>query len=323
MAGVDDVTEPDLHIVAGLGAVGRAVVRELAARGLPVRAVARHRASSLPAEVDVVEADLADPRSARRALAGAAVVYHAASAPYDRWPAHLPGLMTGILEGAAATGARVVYADNLYAYGPVAGPLTEDLPYRATGPNGRVRTALAEKVMTAHETGRVRAAIGRASDYYGPWGRQSTAGARLFRPALAGKTAQVLGDPDQPHTFTYLADFARALVTLGTDERAIGEIWHVPSAETLTTRQFVTLVYEVAGYRVRLRVLPPTLIAALALVSPMLRAVREQQYQRLAPWVVDHSRFERTFGARATPHREAIRTTLDWFSGEAGSSQAS
>ena len=314
--------ELNRHVVAGLGAVGRAVVDELVERGLPVRAVALHRPSGLPAVVDVLEADLADPSSARRALAGAAVVYHAASAPYDRWPELLPPLMTGILEGAAATGARVVYADNLYAYGPVAGPLTEDLPYRATGPNGRVRATLAEGLMTAHAAGRVKAAIGRASDYYGPWGRQSTTGERLFVPALAGKPAQVLGDPDAPHTITYLADFARALVTLGTDERALGGIWHVPSAETLTTRQFADLVYEVAGHRARLRVLPATLLAGLALVSPMLRAVREQQYQRLAPWVVDHSAFERTFGATVTAHREAIRTTLDWFSGEASSSRA-
>ncbi len=228
--------------------------------------------------------------------------------------------MTGILDGAAATGARVVYADNLYAYGPVAGRLTEDLPYRATGPNGRVRAALADELMAAHAAGRVRATIGRASDYYGPWGRQSTAGDRLFLPALAGKPAQVLGDPDQPHTFTYLADFARALVTLGTDERALGEVWHVPSAETVTTREFVSLVYEVAGHPAQLRVLPSVLLAGLALVSPMLRAVREQQYQRVAPWVVDHAKFESAFGTTVTPHREAIRTTLDWFASSAGSS---
>lgn len=307
------MTEPGLHVVAGLGAVGRAVVGELAARGVAVRAVARHRASALPAGVDVVEADLADQSSARRALAGAAVVYHAASAPYHRWPALLPPLMEGVLEGASATGARVVYPDNLYAYGPVVGPLTEDLPYKAAGPNGRVRAALAEELMAAHAAGRVQATIGRASDYYGPWGRQSTAGERLFLPALAGKPAQVLGDPDQPHTFTYLADFARALVTLGTDDRAFGEVWHVPSAETLTTREFVSLVYEAAGHPARLRVLPPVLVAGLALVSPMLRAVREQQYQRTAPWVVDHAKFERAFGATVTPHHEAIRATLDWF----------
>ena len=305
--------EPNLHVVAGLGAVGRAVVAELVARGLPVRAVARHRVSGLPAGVDVIEVDLADPASARPALAGAAVVYHAASAPYDRWRTLLPPLMEGVLEGAAATGARVVYADNLYAYGPVTGPLTEEMPYRAAGPNGRLRAALADELMAAHTAGRVQAMIGRASDYYGPWGRQSTAGDRLFLPALAGKAAQVLGDPDQPHTFTHLADFAWALVTLGTDKRALGEVWHVPSAETLTTREFVSLVYEAAGHPARMRVLPSAMLAGLALVSPMLRAVREQQYQRVAPWVVDHTKFERAFGATVTPHREAIRATLDWF----------
>ena len=313
------MSEAELHVVAGLGAVGRAIVEELVGRGLPVRAVARHRPAALPAEVHVVEADLADAPSARRALAGAAIVYHAASAPYGRWPALLPPLMSGVLDGAAANGARLVYADNLYAYGPVAGPLTEDLPYLASGRNGRLRAALAEQLMSADAAGRVRSTIGRASDYYGPWGRQSTAGERLFVPALDGKAAQVLGDPDQPHTFTYLADFARALVTLGSKERAFGGIWHVPSAETLTTRQFVALVYEVAGRPAQLRVLPSPLLAGLALVSSMLRAVREQQYQRLAPWVVDHSKFERAFGARTTPHRDAIRMTLDWYSGEAGS----
>ena len=66
------MTEPGLHVVAGLGAVGRAIVEELVGRGLPVRAVARHQSAELPAEVHVVEADLADAPSARRALAGAA-----------------------------------------------------------------------------------------------------------------------------------------------------------------------------------------------------------------------------------------------------------
>ena len=177
----------DLHVVAGLGAVGRAVVDELIGRGHHVRAVGRHPAEDLPSEVEVVAADLTDAGSAARALAGAAVVYHAASASYDRWPELLPPLMRGIIGGAAATGTRIVYADNLYAYGPVDGPLTEDLPHRATGPNGRVRASLADELLEAHAAGKVRATIGRASDYYGPRGRQSTVGERLFVPALSGK----------------------------------------------------------------------------------------------------------------------------------------
>jgi nucleoside-diphosphate-sugar epimerase len=307
------MTEPNVHVVAGLGAVGRAVVDELVGRGLTVRAVSHHPAGGLPQGVEVVPADLADPASARRAIAGAAVVYHAASAPYHRWPELLPPLMRGIIEGAAATGARIVYADNLYAYGPVDGSLTEDLPYRATGPNGRVRATLADQLMAAHAAGTVNATIGRASDYYGPRGRQSTAGERLFLPALAGKPAQVLGDPDLPHTLTYLPDFARGLVTLGTHDEALGQVWHVPSAETLTTREFARLVFEAAGHPLRLQVLRSALLAVLALVNPTLRAVREQQYQRTAPWVVDHGKFARAFGTDVTAHPEAIARTIDWF----------
>lgn len=307
------MTEPKVHVVAGLGAVGRAVISELVGRGLPVRAIAREQAVGLPREVDVVAADITDPDPVRRAMTGAAVVYHVASAPYQRWPELLPPLMRGVLDGAAATGARIVYADNLYAYGPVDGPLTEGLPSRATGPNGRVRATLADQLMEAHAAGTARATIGRASDYYGPWGRQSTAGERLFVPALAGKPAQILGDPDLPHTFTYLGDFARGLVTLGTHDEALGEVWHLPSAETLSTREFAGLVYEAGGQAPKLRVMPSALLTVAALFSPMLRAVMEQQYQRVTPWVVDHSKFAQAFGAEVTHHREAIAATLDWY----------
>ena len=340
------MAQKDLHVVVGLGAVGRAVLSELAARGLRVRAVARHGAPDLPAGVETVDADITDPTAARRATDGAAVVYHAASAPYDRWPKLLPPLMDGVIAGAASAGARIVYADNLYAYGPVDGPLTEDLPSRATGPNGRVRAALAAQLMAADAAGTVRATIGRASDFYGPWGRQSTAGERLFVPAIRGRSTQVLGNPDLPHTYTYLGDFARGLVTLGTRDgararhaywvsflfftgkggvgktsiacdEALGHVWHVPSAETLTTRAFVDLVYEAAGSPARVSVMPSALLGLMALVSPLLKAVKEQQYQRDRSWVVDHTRFALAFGEAVIPHREAIATTIKWWKREA------
>ena len=309
--------DQDLHVVTGLGPVGRAVIAELVGRGLRVRAVARHRAADLTAGVESVEADITDRVAARHAMDGATVVYHAASAPYHRWPQLLPPVMHGVITGAAASGARIVYADNLYAYGPVDGPLTEDLPSRATGPNGHVRAALADGLMEAHAAGTVRATIGRASDYYGPWGRLSTAGERLFVPALAGKGVQLLADPDLPHTLTFLGDFARGLVTLGTNDAAFGQVWHLPSAETLTSREFVRLVFEAAGHPMKLGVLPSPLLMVAALLSPTLRAVREQQYQRTEPWTVDHSKFARAFGADVTPHREAISRTLAWWKAEA------
>jgi nucleoside-diphosphate-sugar epimerase len=309
------MSENTIHAVVGLGPVGRAVIDELASRGFRTRAVSRRPASDLPPSVETVAADVTDRPAATEALAGASVVYHTASAPYDRWPELLAPIMSGIVTGAAAAGARVVYADNLYAYGRVDGPLTEDLPNRAQGPNGRVRAALAEGLLDAHRSGRVLATIGRASDYYGPRGLESAAGERLFKPALQGKPAQLLGDPDQPHTLTYLPDFARGLVELGLRDEAIGEVWHVPSAETVTMREFASLVFAAAGHPMRLQVLPPLLLRLLALGSGTMRAVREQQYQREAPWVVDHSKFAAAFGARVTPHADAVGATVEWYAG--------
>ena len=307
------MADHNLHVVVGSGAVGRAVIGELVDRGFSVRSVARHAPRDLPVGVAVVEADITKPADSRRALTGAAVVYHTASAPYDRWPELLPPLMRGVIAGANLAGAQIIYADNLYAYGRVDGVLTEDLPSRSEGPNGRVRAELADELMRADASGSVRAAIGRASDYYGPWGRQSVAGERLFGPALAGKKVQLLADPDLPHTFTYLADFARGLVTLGTHEAALGQIWHVPSAETITSREFVQLVFDAADRPMNLGVLPSPLLTMLALFSPTLRAVKEQQYQRQDPWLVDHSKFAGEFGVEVTSHREAISHTLAWW----------
>jgi nucleoside-diphosphate-sugar epimerase len=307
------LTDSELHVVVGIGPVGRAVIDELVSRGLRVRAVARDAAADLVSTVEFMAADVTDADDARRALAGAKVVYHAASAPYHRWPELLPPIMSGVMAGASASGARVVYADNLYAYGPVAGQLTEDLPPRASGPNGRVRAVLADRLLKAHAAGRVQATIGRAADYYGPRGRQSQAGERVFGPAVSGKAAQVQGNPDLPHTFTYLGDFARGLVTLGTRDEALGQVWHVPSAETITQREFVHLVFSEAGRPAKLRVLPSAVLALLGLVNPTLRAVKEQLYQLERPLVVNHSKFAQAFGAQTTPHPDAIRVTLAWF----------
>jgi nucleoside-diphosphate-sugar epimerase len=191
--------------------------------------VTRSGRADLPSSVEIVAANVAEAEGAKKACDGAAVVYHCANPPYARWPELHPPLMRAIIDGAAFSDAKLVFGDNLYAYGPVQGPLTEDLPLRASGPNGRVRAEIAEAVLRAHEAGRIRAAIGRGSDFFGPHAHLSTVGDRVFARASAGEAAQVLGNPDVPHTVTYIEDFARALVTLGEREEALGQVWLVPN----------------------------------------------------------------------------------------------
>src|SRR5262249_33802175 len=150
---------PALGVVLGTGPLGLAVARQLSARGQRVRAVSRSGGRDLPDGVEVAAANLAGKAGGRRGCAGAEGGYPRASPPYHRWRELHPPLMAAIIEGAAAAEAKLIFGDNLYAYGPVDGPIVEDLPYRAAGPNGQTRAQIAGDLMAAHQQGRVRAAI--------------------------------------------------------------------------------------------------------------------------------------------------------------------
>jgi nucleoside-diphosphate-sugar epimerase len=143
--------------------------------------------------------------------------------------------------------------------------------------------------------------------------RLPTVGKRVVGALLRGKPATLFGNPDLPHTVTYIYDFAEGLVTLGERYEALGEVWHVPSAETLSLRQFVGLVAAKASRPARVQVAPSLIIRFLALFNPTLHAVAEQLYQSERPWVVDHAKFAGAFGAHPTARPEAIAKTLDWY----------
>ena len=261
-------------------------------------------------------ADATDPGQAVRAAAGAAVVYHCASPPYTQWPELFPALTGSILGAAESSGAKLVFADNLYAYGPVDGPLREDLPANARGGKGRIRVEMAARLLSAHRDGRARVVIGRASDYYGPHGTSSVAGETVFGRVLAGQKPQWTGRLDQPHTFHYLPDIARGLLVLADRREADGQVWHLPAAGPLTAQQFFDLIAEAAGQPVPVHasIAGPALLAVAGLFSPLLREMRETTYQFRAPFVIDASKFEAAFGyLEPTPHRDAVQRTVAWY----------
>jgi nucleoside-diphosphate-sugar epimerase len=305
----------ELHVIFGTGAVGMSVMDELIRRGRRrVRMVNRSGRARVPHGVEVVGGDATDEAFARGASEGASVVYFALNPPYDKWPELFPPLQAGVLEGAASAGAQLVAMENLYMYGPTQGrPLTEDLPHAPNTRKGRVRARMSEELMEAHSSGRVRIAIGRASDYFGPRVLASAAGEQVFGRAVQGKTSQLAGDPDQPHTYTYTPDIGRGLVILGEREEALGQAWHLPSPETLTTRQFVELIFEEVGKPARVQAAPKILLRTLGLFNPGIRETIEMLYELEEPFVVDHSKFEQAFGEQATPLREAIRGTVRWY----------
>lgn len=304
-----------VHVVFGAGPLGLAVLRALEARGLPTRLVTRggRRAIGTATPFEWFEADAMDARSAQRACAGASVVYHCAGAPYHRWAELLPKMMDGIAGGARVAEAKLIYADNLYLYGKVVGPMHEDLPSNPNSRKGQVRAQLSDRLLDAHARGALRAAIARGSDFFGPNVLLSHAGNRLFPQALANKPTDVLGDPEKLHSFTFIDDFASALVVLGEREEALGRAWHVPTADTIAHRSFIERVFQLAGTEAKVRTVPRWLVSLLAVTDTTMREVKEMLYQFEDDFVVDSSRIARTFGLVPTSLDEAVARTLAWY----------
>lgn len=306
----------ELHVIFGTGPLGLSVMHELTRQGKRVRMVNRKGAATVDEGVEIVKGDVSDPASSRAVCKGADVVYLCVSPNYiyKEWAEKWPPIIAGTIAGAAATGAKIVFGDNLYMYGAVDRPMTEDMPNAAHTRKGKLRITLTETLMQAHQSGKVQVAIGRGSDFYGPAVQMlSFTTPNLFYAALAGKKVSVIGKLDVPHTYTFIDDFGKALVTLGEHQEAMGQIWHVPSPSAPTARQFATMVYEEAGQPAKIGTVPTAFIKVAGLFSPLIHEVGEMMYEFNKPFRVDSSKFERTFGVEATPQREAIRQTLEWF----------
>ena len=201
--------------------------------------------------------------------------------------------------------------------------MTEATPQRATDRKGTQRARLAADLLARHERGEVEVAIGRSSDYFGPHGRNTGVGERVFGSMLTGKAASGVGSIDAEHSFSYLPDLARAMVVLGDRDGAAGRAWHLPVMDPMTVRAFLERAFAVAGLPVRIRVDGPLMLRVAGLFVPMAREVGVVLYQWTQPFVSDWSAFEKAFGPFGrTPLDEALAATIEWWRGDAAARAA-
>src|SRR4051812_17321010 len=290
-----------LHVIVGKGPVGMTTAEELVSRGHEVRVLSRSGRRSTEA-IEHRQVDATDDAALTEAARGAAALYNAVNPAYDRWATDWPPVAAALLAAAERTGAVLVTMGNLYGYGRPAGPMTPESPLAATDTKGRVRAQMWADALAAHEAGRVRVTEARASDFVGP--QVPPGHSHLMRqlPALrAGRRAWVVGNPDVRRGWSYLPDVAETLVTLGTDDRAPGRAWHVPSA-IRTQRQTLTDLARALGRpEPRVSGVPWGLLRAAGVAMPFLREVVDVRHQFDQPFVIDASATTATFGLTATP----------------------
>ena len=216
-----------------------------------------------------------------------------------------------LIAAAEASGATLVTLSNVYGYGPVDGPMTEDTPLTEHTRKGAVRTRMWQQALAAHEAGRIRAAEVRASDYIGEAGDQTNFGSRVVPKMRAGKPIMLMGRTDQPHTWTYTGDAARLLAAVGADASAWGRAWHVPSNAPRTQAEVIADL--AAGLDVpmpKIRTAGAGMLRTVGLFNPPARELVEMLYEFDRPFVLDSSRAQKAFGLEPTPWDEIIAETL-------------
>jgi nucleoside-diphosphate-sugar epimerase len=297
-----------MQLVVGAGAIGSATASLLASSGEQVRLVTRSGTGPTHPGIERVAAAASDAATLRRLARGASVVYNCANPQYHQWPEVWPPLAAALLGAAESAGAVLAITGNLYVYGPVDRPMTEDMPLAAPTVKGKVRVRMWNDALAAHRAGRVRVVEARASDFISP--KHSLV--EMTLPALrAGKTVRLPMPLDIPHSFTYTEDVARTLITLAGDERAWGQAWHVPTAAPMTAREFAQRIARVGNFpSPRLSRYPEIAVRAAGLFEKFARDYIVLSYQFKRPFVLDSSRAEQTFGLRPTDVDEAIRVTL-------------
>jgi len=298
-------TAPE-HVIIGFGNVGRHVARELLDDGHAVTVITRSEPRVPETGARHVVGSFADLRALWRQIPEAAVIYNCANPPYQQWSRYWPQLTRAVNAFAQSTGAVLATASNLYGYGPARSPLREDLALRATFRNGRIRADSWGETLQLHRKGLLRAVEVRAADFVCP-GPQSRVGDRVVPRVLAGKSVQLLGNVTTEHSWTFPVDVARALIKVANDPRGLGRAWHVPSNPPRTQTQVVNDIADVAGLKhVKVSSLPTSAVRLVSLVNPVVRELRETDYQFARQFIMDSSALTSTFGLEPTPWRTGL-----------------
>lgn len=302
----------DTHVIFGTGPLGRYTAESLIQMGHTVKLINRSGTmASPPIGAELIKADALTVSGSSGLFKDVTAIYQCSQPAYHRWKEEFPQLQDAILKIAIQNKAKLIVAENLYMYGNTFGnPVSEFTLHNPCTRKGKVRSEMSKKLFEAHKNGIIRAAAVRGSDFFGPW--EPINGEMIFKAAIRRKTINLLGSLYQPHTFTYVKDFGKALATAGTNDSALGKVWHVPSGPAFTQEQILEIIARHLGYKLKYRVNGKMMLSLIGLFNPGAKEVVEMMYEFNSPFVMNSMAMQKKFGLKPTPMEQRITETLDW-----------
>ena len=305
-----------ITILGAGGAIGNELVKLLAAKKQPFRLVGRNP-RVVPGATETVAADLTDEDQTIRAVAGARVVHLLVGLKYDHklWQEMWPRVMSNAIEACKRASAKLVFFDNVYMYGKVHGPMTEETVFNPCSKKGEIRAKIATTLINEWKSGALTGMIARSADLYGPDTRNGVPNLLVFEPFAKKQKASWLVNDTVPHSFTYTPDAAQSLVQLAERATAWNQTWHVPTTPNPPTgKEFVALAAKEFGVAPQYRVLSRLMLRLAGWFDPLVAESYEMLYQSDSPYLFDASKFAKEFGFTGTPYADGIRTTAASFS---------
>jgi nucleoside-diphosphate-sugar epimerase len=301
-----------ITILGAGGDIGNKLVKLLAAANRPFRVVARNPRPT-PGATEMVAADITDLEQTIRAVAGSSVVYLLIGLKYDHtvWQKMWPRIMNNTIEACKRSGAKLIFFDNVYMYGKVNGPMTEQTPFNPCSRKGAIRAKIATELIDSWKSGAITGMIARAADFYGPDTRNGMANILVMESFSKRKKASWLVNDLVPHSYTYTPDAAEGLLQLAERSTAWNQTWHLPTAPNPPTgREFVTLAAKEFGVAPNYRILSRPMLRVVGLFNASVAESYEMLYQSGSPYLFDSSKFSREFGVTGTSYVDGIRATV-------------
>ncbi len=265
---------------------------------------------------EIFKADLLDATQTDKAVEGSEVVYLTAGLVYDIkiWQKNWPIIMQNVIDACKKHKAKLVFFDNVYMYGQVAEPMTENTPIKPNSKKGEVRAKIAGMIMDEVATGNLTALIARSADFYGPNTPLSFMNVMVLENQAKKKNAQLMITAHTKHSFTYTPDAGKATALLGNTPSAYNQVWHLPTDKnTLTGQEIVALGAAAFGQKPNYTVLPKWLLRALGWFVPVIGESVEMLYQNSNDYIFDSSKFEKAFDFQTTSYEEGIKKTVESY----------
>jgi nucleoside-diphosphate-sugar epimerase len=307
-----------MKTILGTGQLGLAIMQLLLDKNPDEKILLVNRTGKLnipiPQNVQVTAADATSKKDMEGIAKKSKIIFSCTDMPYNKWANFYPATANALAHALSKTTVRLVFADNLYSYGNVSSAaMHEQMPHNAKTEKGKIRAGVINTLLYSGNAFNNRVAFVKAADFIGPRIHKGIFGTDFLHSVYHGKTVRLFGNINLPHTFTYINDFAAAIINVGTANDTFGQIWHVPNAPALSLDKWVHLFEVVTTKKIKKSVTPKFVIGLAGLFNSFIKELYEMAYQFEYPYLVNHDKYVSRFGNHNTYPSDIVKETVEWY----------